>query len=147
MITHGVFLGVLIILLLFNQQPVTVYWVQFVYYLCCLTVFSLGISWALSALNVFFRDVHQMTAIIVQIGFWATPVFWDIGMMPASVQRVVKLNPMFYIIQGYRESFIEGTPFWDHPMLTLYFWCVAMLVLGVGAFVFRRLKPQFADML
>lgn len=147
MITHGVFLGVLVVLLLFNHQPVTVYWGQFIYYLFCLTIFSLGISWALSALNVFLRDVHQMTAIVVQVGFWATPVFWDIGMMPEPVQRVIKLNPMYYIVQGYRESFIEGTPFWDHPLLTVYFWCISILLLGLGAFVFRRLKPQFADML
>ena len=89
----------------------------------------------------------QIVGVIIQVGFWATPVFWDISIMPPKLQLIFRLNPIFYIVQGYRESFIYFNPFWDHPVLTLYYWLVAAAIFGIGAFIFRKLKPQFVDVL
>ena len=134
-------------LILFQRMPVSFYYFQFFYYLLCMTILALGLGWAVSALNVFIRDIGQIVGVVMQVGFWATPIFWDINMMPPKVQMILKLNPMFYIVQGYRESFIYFVPFWRHPYLTLYFWAVALTVFVCGALIFKKLKPQFADVL
>jgi ABC-type polysaccharide/polyol phosphate export permease len=147
LITHSVFLLVLLGLIIFQGMPFSVYYFQFLYYLFCMAVLALGIGWAVSALNVFVRDVGQIVAVVLQMGFWATPIFWDINIMPPKVQAVLRLNPMFYIVQGYRESFIYFSPFWKHPYQTLYFWVLAMVIFASGALIFKRLKPQFADAL
>ena len=146
-ITHSMFILVLIVLILFQKMPISLWYLQGFYYLFAMSVFALGVGWALSALNVFFRDVAQVAGVIVQIGFWATPVFWDIQIMPPKLQPWLKLNPMFYIIQGYRESFIYFVPFWKHPYLTAYFWILAVLTFAAGALIFKKLKPQFPDVL
>jgi lipopolysaccharide transport system permease protein/teichoic acid transport system permease protein len=146
-VTHAVFLVVLLGLILFQRLPFSWYYLQFIYYLGCLSVLVLGLGWALSALKPFVRDIGQIVAIVVQIGFWATPIFWDINIMPAAAQQALKLNPMYYIIQGYRDSFLYFVPFWHHPWLTAYFWFVAAAAFVLGALIFRRLKPQFADVL
>ena len=146
-VTHLVFLVLLVFLLVFQQVPFSWYALQFFYYLICLGVLTLGIGWIVSALNVFFRDVGQLVGVVIQVGFWGTPIFWDIQMMPPKVQMLLKLNPMFYIVQGYRDSFIYQKGFWLHPYLTLYFWVVTLVILVVGILVFQRLKPQFADVL
>ena len=147
LITHSVFLAVLLGLILFQGMPWSLYFLQSLYYLFCLTVLGLGFSWAFSALNVFIRDVGQIVGVILQVGFWATPIFWDIHIMPEKIQVFFKLNPMFYIVQGYRESFIYFFPFWRHPLQTLYFWTFTGIVFFIGAYVFQKLKPQFADAL
>ncbi len=147
LVTHSVFLLVLIGLIVFQKMPFSFYYLQFLYYLFGVCVLALGLGWVVSALNVFIRDVGQIVAVITQVGFWATPIFWDINIMPPKVQMIFKLNPMFYIVQGYRESFIYFYPFWRHPYQTLYFWVVAIIVLVVGALIFKKLKPQFADVL
>jgi len=147
LVTHMVFISVLLCLILFQRQPFLWSFFQAVYYIGCIIVLALGISWATSALNVFIRDVSQFVGVALQVGFWITPIFWDIHMMPERVQLYLKLNPVYYIIQGYRESFISGAAFWHHPWYTLYFWVVAGTVLLCGAMIFRRLKPQFADVL
>ncbi len=144
---HTAFLIILIGLMLFQHMSISMYYFQFFYYLFCLCALALGIGWALAALNVFFRDVAQVVEAVLQIGFWGTPIFWDIAIMPEKVQFVLKLNPVYYIIQGYRESFIYFTPFWHHPGQTLYFWTVVVMSTLVGTEIFRRLKPQFADVL
>ena len=147
MITHSIFLSVLLCLIIFQKMPFNFYFLQFIYYLFGMCVFALGMGWIAAALNVFMRDVQQIVGIILQVGFWATPIFWDINIMPAKLQIIFKLNPLYYIVQGYRESFIYFTPFWLHPRLTIYFWSVTLLMFFIGALVFRRLKPHFAEVL
>jgi len=147
LVTHSVFLGLLIILILCYQLPINWYFFQFIYYVFCLSTLVLGIGWAVSALNVFLRDVGQVVAVVMQIGFWATPIFWDINIMPEKIHTLLKLNPAYYIIQGYRDSFIYFVPFWHHGIYTLYFWSFTLVCFFGGACVFRKLKVQFADVL
>ena len=147
LVTHVVFLCVLLFLIFFQQQPFSFMYFQVFYYLICLIVLALGISWATSALNVFLRDIGQLVTVALQVGFWVTPIFWDIQMMPEKAQWYLKLNPVYYIIQGYRDSFISFVPFWQHSLYTLYFWMIAGSLLLIGALIFKRLKPQFSDVL
>jgi ABC-type polysaccharide/polyol phosphate export permease len=146
-ITHGVFLLILVVLCILQGVPLGIQSIQFIYYLICFVLLSLGVSWLVAALNVFIRDVGQIVAVLLQVGFWGTPIFWDANMMSPTVQQWLKLNPLYYVVQGYRESFLNFVPFWHHVQYTIYFWSVTFAVLLVGAYVFRRLKPQFADVL
>lgn len=147
LVTHGFFALLLLFLIVVHGLEISIYYFQACYYLVCLWVLSLGISWAISAINVFIRDVTHLVAVVIQVGFWATPIFWDINMMPPNVQIILKLNPVYYIVQGYRDSFITFIPFWHHPYQTVYFWTFSLLVLVVGARIFMKMKPQFADVL
>ncbi len=147
LVTHSIFVAILLILLLFQQMEFSFWFVQFFYYLFCLSTFALGIGWAVSSLNVFIRDVGQIVAVVMQVGFWATPIFWDINMMSGKVQAILKINPVYYIIQGYRDSFISFVPFWHHGLYTFYFWTVTLFFFAFGALIFKKLKGQFADVL
>ncbi len=147
LVTHFVFLALLVFLIAAYHLGFSLYTLQFLYYLFCLCILALGIGWIVSALNVFLRDVGQIIGVVIQVGFWATPIFWDIQMMPPKVQTLLKLNPMYYIVQGYRNSFIYNQGFWETPLLTLYFWTVTLFIFIIGIVVFQRLKPQFADVL
>lgn len=147
LVAHGVFVVILFLLILLQSVAVDWWYLQVLYYLFCLVVLALGISWFLSAMYVFIRDVGQIVSVVLQVGFWLTPIFWDIEMMPSKVQFILKLNPVFYIIQGYRDSFLAGIPFWHRPVYSMYFWCCTAVLFFLGAFVFRKLKPQFSDVL
>jgi len=143
--THLVFVLILIVLIIIDGLPFSLYWFQSLYYLGAMAVLVLGLSWLTASLNVFVKDTAQIVTILVQIGFWATPIFWDIEIMPENLQFLFHANPMFYIVQGYRDSFLYSIPFWHHWELTLYFWGVTALVTVTGALVFQRLRPHFAD--
>lgn len=147
LVFHLIFLVILFGLLLFQKMDISLFYLQATYYLFCMSILALGLSWMISALHVFIRDVGHMVGVILQVGFWATPIFWNSTMMGEKVQMFLKLNPMFYIIQGYRDSFIYFVPFWKHPYQTLYFWVLTLAILWLGYYVFLKLKPQFADVL
>jgi lipopolysaccharide transport system permease protein/teichoic acid transport system permease protein len=147
LLVHLFFIGLLYLLFLLYGYGFSLYWLQIFYYLFATIVLVLGISYFTSSVVVFFRDMGQLVAMLLQFGFWMTPIFWSIEIIPAKYQWFLKLNPLYYIVEGYRDSMIHHVWFWERPLLTLYFWVVALGMLWLGFSTFRRLKPHFADVL
>lgn len=144
---HLVFVIIVMGVLVASHVPPSRFWFQIIYYLFAMVFLILGFSWLLSALGVFVKDIGNVVSIILRFGFWLTPIFWPISMIPDKYLIFLKLNPVFYLVQGYRESFIYGVWFWEHPLYTLYFWIFSFVIFVLGVFVFRRLRPHFADVL
>ncbi|WP_243370867.1 ABC transporter permease [Geotalea sp. SG265] len=148
LVIHIFFIVMVFIMFLLYRLPITLHSLQVFYYLFATIVLLLGLSWLTSSLVVFLRDVGQLVSMILQFAFWITPIFWSAKILPVKYMNLVKLNPVYYLVEGYRESFIYKTWFWQsHYMLTLYFWVVTGVIFVLGAVVFRRLRPHFADVL
>ena len=130
-----------------NGYAPSFYTAQIFYYMSCLVFLLLGLGWLTSSTNVFVSDVSKVVQIIVQFGFWGTPIFWNIGMIPEQYQWIIKLNPMFYITSGYRDSLLYGIAFWNRPVEMIYFWAVTVVILAGGVVVFKRLRPHFAEVI
>ena len=139
-------LVMLVIAAVYGYYP-TIYMIQLVYYSFCLFVFVLGLCYSTCAIMVFFKDIGQIISILLQIGMWATPILWDVNTLSPTVQMIVKINPLVYIVNGYRTAIFEKTWFWQDFYSTMYFWIVTVVVFGVGALVFKRLKVHFSDVL
>lgn len=142
----GLLLFLMISFLIYGYEP-SIYWIQIIYYLFAAFILILGISWLLSSIKVFVKDVSSVVAILLQFGFWLTPIFWNIKMIPHKYQIIIKMNPFYYIIQGYRDSFIYHIWFWERWKISIYFWIVAIFFFVIGAIVFKRLRPHFGDVL
>lgn len=147
LIIHLIFVVVVFSLFVFYGFATDLYLLQVFYYLFCALVFLTGLSWITSSVMIFFRDLGPIITIALQMGFYLTPIFWNLDILPKQYHIFIQFNPIFYIVQGYRESFILKVWFWQHWTTTLYFWAVAATVLVAGAVVFRRLRPHFADVL
>lgn len=147
LLVHFVFIVMLAVLLVLHGIPPRLHWLQTGYYLFAAVLLSLGTCWITSSLNVFVKDIRHITQILMRVGFWFTPIFWKVDHLPGPLKTIVKLNPAFYLVQGYRDSLIYETWFWDKPVLTLYFWVLTGVVFFFGAVIFRRLSPHFADVL
>jgi ABC-type polysaccharide/polyol phosphate export permease len=116
-------------------------------------IFTIGISFLLSAINVFYRDVQQVMEVIILAWFFLTPVIWDVGMLPASrviagvavpVQRLTYiLNPMASIVATYRDLLYYGQSI--GPDFFLRTAVTALIVLSIGFAVFHRLSGRFAE--
>lgn len=147
---HLFFIGFTCILFMCYGYFPGLHIVQLVYYLICMFVFVLAISYMTCAIVVFFKDLSQIINIILQVGVWMTPIMWDYTMLtdPYPIAMwILKANPMFYVVQGYRNAFISGTWFWEDLGWTIYFWAVTGVLFALGGLVFKRLKPHFADVL
>jgi teichoic acid transport system permease protein len=79
---------------------------------------------------------------------WATPILWNIDEVANPViVTVLKLNPLVYVVNGYRSSIYGREWFFEDFFSTMYFWIVTVVLFGLGALVFKRLKVHFADVL
>ncbi len=123
--------------------------IQLLYYSAAMILLSLAVCYLTSAIAVFFRDTTQIVGIIMQIGVWMTPIMWQFETMPLPgwLKQIFKLNPMFYIVQGYRDTMIGNVWFFERWKITIYFWVFTILLFVVSRKVYQKLKPHFADVL
>lgn len=144
---HIFFAAVLLIIAACYGYFPTIYTIQLIYYSICLFVLVLGMCYTTCAVMVFFKDIGQIISILLQIGMWATPILWDIGSLSSTAEMLVKINPLVYIVNGYRSAIFEKSWFFEDFYSTMYFWIITVVIFSIGALVFKRLKVHFADVL
>lgn len=144
---HVFFILIIFIMFFIYGYKPSIYNIQVIYYLIATIALLLGLSWITSSLVVFLRDFGQVVSILIQFGFWLTPIFWSFSIMPEKYQIFFKLNPVFYIVEGYRDTFINHIWFWQHYNMTIAFWIITIGLLFIGVLLFKKLRPHFADVL
>lgn len=144
---HLFFICVLLVIAFVYGYYPSVYTLQIFYYSTCLFIFVLALCYSTCSIVVFFRDMSQIINIALQIGMWATPILWDINSLSGRWIVILKLNPLVYIVNGYRSAIYEREWFFQDFFSTMYFWIVTVVLFGIGAAIFKRLKVHFADVL
>ncbi|MDD3796011.1 MAG: ABC transporter permease [Lachnospiraceae bacterium] len=149
MFVHLFFVGVVLFLYLVMGYFPGISVIQVIYYSFSMFILVLGVSYLTSAVVIFFRDLSQVINICLQVGVWMTPIMWSFDDFHFNniLVTIFKLNPMYYIVEGYRDALITGRWFWERPLQTLYYWVFTACVFMLGAKIFKKLKVHFADVL
>jgi lipopolysaccharide transport system permease protein len=104
-------------------------------------IFALSLS--LSPLNLRYRDFDQIWGLLLQLGFFLSPIFYDASRIPQRFQFAYSLNPVTALIQSTRSIFL------DHHLPSLFECAVIlgsiMILLLIGFAIFRHLEPRFAE--
>jgi lipopolysaccharide transport system permease protein len=138
------FLSILLIFALLGHSPtVQLLWLPVL--TLSVVALAMGIGLILGILNVFIRDIGQAIPIILQIGFWFTPIVYPLSIIPERYQGLLALNPMYPIVRSYQDILVYGKA----PELADVFVIVAVsALLMVGGFVlFMRANEEMADVL
>jgi ABC-type polysaccharide/polyol phosphate export permease len=112
-----------------------------------LALFLFGLGLFLASLRVFTKDVAEFVGAILQIGFWVTPIFWSADHIPQKYAWLLHFNPMIYIVNGYRNTFINHVWFWEDNAFLFSFLGYTVVFLFLGLFTFKKMKPHFGDVL
>lgn len=134
-------LTLLMVLTATVPQPTSV-WVPLLFLIQL--AFVLGVSLALSAVIVFFRDLRHGLPLILQLGLFATPVAYGIEAVPERYRLLyAALNPLGPVIDGYRRTILFGQgPAWGQTAVAS---ASAVLVFLGGYLLFKRLEGTLAD--
>lgn len=149
-VIHLFFVALMVVIFAFTGHFPTIYMLQLPYYLLATWILSAALVFITSAVVVFFKDLTQVVTIFLQVFIWITPIMWQDTQMLAThpvAAFIIRLNPMYYIVYGYRDAMIYHVWFWEKPEMTVYFWAVTILLFLLGSSVFKRLKPHFADVI
>ena len=144
---HAFFVIVLLLIACFYGYYPSLYTLQVFYYSACMFILVLAISYTTCSIVIFFRDLQQIVNILLQVGMWATPVLWNINQFSEEIQMLVKINPLVYIVEGYRSAVYGKQWFWEDFYSTVYFWIITIVLFGIGALIFKKLKIHFADIM
>jgi teichoic acid transport system permease protein len=127
--------------------PPTLHLLLAPYYAACMGLFALAVGTLLALANVVFRDVSQLVGSLLGLGLWATPILWSVSALSPPLRWIERVNPMAYVVAGYRSALIGPSAAGPDLPTTLGFWCVTGVAAVVAYFVFRRFKRELADML
>lgn len=145
---HLFFVVFTIIIYILSGEMPTIYATQLIYYMLCNVVLAMSFSYITSAIMPFFTDFSQVVNIILMISMWVCPVMWDYRtIMPQQYQWILRCNPVFYVIQGYRDALVDQIWFWERPLAFVCFWTTTFVVFGVGVHIFKKLSIHFSDVL
>ena len=144
---HLFFVALVLVLYVLWGMPLSWTMVQLPYYMLCAFCLSSAFAKLNCAIVPFFRDFSQIMEIGLMVLMWACPVLWDISIMPVSLHFLFRLNPLYYLIDGYRQAFMNGGWFFQHPFMTLYFWAFVVVSQLFAERVFNHLSSHFADIM
>jgi lipopolysaccharide transport system permease protein len=111
--------------------------------LLAMVLFAIGLGMILGVLNVFFRDVGQFFAIVLQFWFWFTPIVYSVGILPPAVQHLLKFNPMAAVVMACQNILVYGRlPDWSSlvPVTVLGLACCTL-----GMRLFRKRAGEMVD--
>jgi ABC-type polysaccharide/polyol phosphate export permease len=125
--------------------PITPAWWWLPVMIVFQTGLCLGCGLLLGVTNVYFRDAQQIVEIILQAGFFLTPIVYPLEYVQDPFWRTVMttVNPMAAVVQGYREIIYAGRA--PEPMLLGVLTFEILLCVGVGYWLFHRTSPAFAE--
>ncbi|SCM83625.1 conserved membrane hypothetical protein [uncultured Sporomusa sp.] len=108
-------------------------------------LFTIGLSFFVASLGVYFRDLAHVTGIIVQILFLMTPIFYSMQMVPEKFQLILKLNPLTWIVEETRAVFLfKQLPNWDAVIVIVV---MSFVTFQLGYVWLNKTKKGFADVL
>lgn len=105
-------------------------------------IFTVGLIWMLSALNVFIPDLNQLVSVLILFLMLVSPIAYTHDMIPAELVPFMYPNPLYYLIMLYRDAAFLGEL---NVGLLAIFSAIALCTFFLGSYVFSRLKPLFAD--
>ena len=131
----------LALIVLVTGAPFHWTWIYLPIPLLTLALFTLGASFFFAAANVFYRDVSHILQIVLQLWLYATPILYDINIFPERYHWLFKLNPLIFVLNGFRLSVWAG----ELPQVQSIFasFVCALISLVVGFAIFRRYQNAF----
>jgi ABC-type polysaccharide/polyol phosphate export permease len=131
----------LVLIVLVMRHPFHITWLYLPVPLLALTIFTLGGTVFFAAANVYYRDVAHILQIVLQAWFYITPIIFSIDFFPAKYRWIFKLNPIQYILNGFRLSVYYGLLPSAQSIVVSFICAFGALLIGFG--IFQRHQNDF----
>lgn len=134
---------IILAFVIFSGLGLSWYIVFYPFVLLVQYVLLLGISFIVSSITVYFRDLEHIIGIVLLAAFYGTPIVYRLEQLPANLQIIMQLNPMTHIINGYRDIFYyHQMP--DMKVLGILL-LLSVILTVIGYFIFKKLQKGFAE--
>lgn len=130
----------------------SVYYLQILYFMAASIVLIFAIALIMSTLSTIIRDIHMLLNSTLRMFLYLSGVLWPITILQDTnypfIMQIMKLNPLYYLIEGYRTAFFGSEWYfainWEY---SLYFWGVVLVLLMFGSMLHVKFRRHFIDYL
>ncbi|PKG22096.1 ABC transporter permease [Niallia nealsonii] len=141
-------MGIIIIIFQFTGYHISIYYLQLPYFLFASLIFLFALSLITSTISTIVRDFQMLLQAVMRVLLYITPILWSPERLGETFGFIMRLNPVYYLIEGYRYALLgEGWFITAHPAITVYFWILVILLLAVGSYMHVRFRRHFIDFL
>jgi len=135
---------IILFLFIYGMQPSVMWLVGIPVLLIVQFIITMGFSLAVSALNLFFRDIERIVFIFTSLMFYMTPIIYSEEMVPAQYRTLILSNPLSILFISWRNLLMHGVLGVKDTALALMY---SLIVFSIGYLVYRKLKWRFAEVL
>ncbi len=145
---HLILVGLIIVIFQFMGQFVGPHYIMLPYFMFATFALLLTFSLITSTLATIIRDVQMIVQSLLRMLLYFTPILWSMEGLPSWIHKILILNPLYYIVEGYRAALL-GTSWYpiDHWRYTVYFWALIFVFLLIGSMVHVKFRDRFVDFL
>lgn len=134
---------VILLFLFAHGQTPTLSWLWLMPILMVIQfIMAIGVSLLISSLNLFLRDLERLVGIVMHFAFYLTPILYPEHNIPERFKPFLLFHPFAPLFLSWRSMFMDGT---FHPTYLLSALVSALIIFGIGYFVFRSLSWKFAE--
>lgn len=130
---------------IFGGLGITKYIIFYPIVLLAQYLLLIAISFIVSSISVYVRDLQHLIGVALQLLFYAAPVVYAPNVIPENFKWILNINPMTYIINGYRDIFYNQTAIELKPLIILI--ACSIIACIVGYWIFNKLQKGFAEQL
>ncbi|PAD40429.1 ABC transporter permease [Terribacillus sp. 7520-G] len=146
---HLILVVLTIILMQITGYPISIYMLQLPYFMIATFAFTYAFVLLMTTLTTLIRDIQLLLQATLRMVLYLTPILWVSHKLPDPLVIVMKLNPLYYLVEGYRASLMgqNGWYFINSWEYTIYFWVVTAIIFMIGAALHIRFRRHFIDFL
>ena len=136
----------LVVFAIYGYYP-EIEWIGLIYYLGAAIIFATSLSMVTSVLTMIARDTRKFVSAIIRLLFYFTPIIWSAKDLPTWLQQLVTCNPIYYIVQGYRDCFFYHQGIGAYTWSMAWFWGITLVLFFSGSFLMNKFKTRLIDMI
>ncbi len=143
MINFILSLPLLFLFMFIAKMPIGIPLIAIIPIIIIQLILTEGLVLIVSSINVYFRDFQQIVINFLMLGFFVTPIIYNMSQVPKRFRFIFSLNPMTLLIRSYQWIFYYNAfPNWLHLLYLLLF---SIVVLFIGVYIFEKLKEAFPE--
>lgn len=125
-----------------------IYYLQIPFFILLSFIFFTTWSFFASLLGAMSKDFYNLVRSFVTALFWLSGILWDADKVTIPwLRQFLNLNPITYLVNGFRNCFINKIWFWQQPKRLLYFGIITLILLIAGLWAYKKLRKEIADVL
>lgn len=133
------------IVMIFRGIYPTLYTLQLAYYVVATVAMVFSFALLFSTLSTIVRDFQNILQSVMRLFFFLSPILWDPSRLSPILHNMLKLSPFYYLINGFRDSFLGYGWVWHSKTYMLYFWVLVTTVFIIGSYLHMKFKDKFID--